>query len=89
MGNEEKNESEVVALLRAEYEKKLNEQKENYEKQIDKIKKDNIETIKTILSVGGGKLNEEDGEKSPIPNDEDEEKVITENLRKKLKIKEK
>lgn len=87
MADGEKNESEVVSLLREEYEKKLNEQKATYEAEINKLKKDHIETIKTILSVGGGKLNEEDGEKNPVPNEVDEEQEITNNLKKKFKIK--
>ena len=84
---DEKNESEVVKALREEFEKQLKEQREKYEKQIADIKRDNVETIKTILTSGAVKLNQEDGEKNPIPDEIDEEKVITENLKKKLKIK--
>ena len=80
------NESEVVKILREEYEKRLKEQKEKYETEIDKIKKDNVETIKTILTAGAVKLNDNEGQEVQ-PNEEDEEEIITKNLRKKLKIK--
>ena len=80
------NESEVVKILREEYEKKLKEQKEKYETEIDKIKKDNVETIKTILTAGAVKLNDNEGQEVP-PTEEDEEETIIKNLRKKLKIK--
>lgn len=80
------NESEVVKALREEFERQLKEQREKYENQIAEIKRDNVETIKTILTTGAIKLNDEN-EGQEVPTEEDEEETITKNLRKKLRIK--
>lgn len=80
------NESEVVKALREEFERQLKEQREKYENQIAEIKRDNVETIKTILTTGAIKLNDENEGQVP-PTEEDEEETIIKNLRKKLKIK--
>ena len=78
----EQTESEVVKALTEQYEKKLEEQKAEYEKRLAEQKKDYTETIKTILTRGAVPEKDVPDE----PKEENEEEIITANLRKKYKL---
>jgi len=79
---EDEKESEVVKALKEQFEKELQKQKEEYEKKLADQKKEYIETIKTILTTGAKRTDEDEENKQ----EESEEDVALANLRKKFKI---
>ena len=80
---EEEKESEVVQAIKADYEKKLEEQKKLYEEKIAEIKADNKKTIEVLLSTGA--KYKEDGQQEK-PKEENEDDTILSNVRKKFKL---